>query len=74
MPSIKETLQQSMMNGNATTYSFLNFLSMLFVSFSRFNSLYDVIMLPGTINTIFCYQRLSCHNFFQKLQQFYKIS
>ena len=53
--------------------STLSFLSMLFWFFSsRFNSFYDIIMLPGTINTIFCFQR-SFHDF-KKLEHFYKIS
>ena len=60
---------------SATTdyLSILSFLSMLFCFFSsRFNSFYDIITLPGTINTIFCFQR-SFHDF-KKLQHFYKIS
>ena len=51
----------------------LSFLSKLFWFFSsRFNSLFDIIMLPGTINTIFCFQR-SFHDY-KKLQHFYKIN
>ena len=76
--SMKETLLQLMMNWHATTDSFssiLSFLSMLFLLFSaRFNLLYDVIMLPGTITTVLCYPEVIISRFFQVLQYFYEIS
>ena len=39
--------------------SILSFQSMLFLLYfsARFNSFYDAIMLPGTINTVVCCQK-----------------
>ena len=76
VPSIKETQQQLIMNWQCNNRFLFKHFNSSKHSFcflpTRFNSLYDLIMLPGTINTVFSYHKSLFDNFFKNSNTFTK--